>query len=690
MADKGARISSDELRKAAAETEGELRALLKKSQGKFDFGDPHHVGYTRTNARGTVSTIAAKNPRAVQVATANAKHTHTGQNVHIKETARLSDGSKVYALKTEGGHVIATSSHPEGLRLHAKDKMLTIATDVTDPEEQTPDRHALQRNIETLAAEKGMDPIALISQLQTGAAASGREKLVGLLGAIKNRYIAKQQKETQVPSVESPAPAATPAAPAHTGKGPKHDEIHDRLTALNGWSKKDLVAKVKQTHRIVDTNGMDKTSARNMILASQFSDKHLQAYDEYNQQPKAKSPSPKAAAKELKTILESADFGYTAAGGNGRVKANADGTLTVYDSFYYGQDEAMTRHKAAWSPGGHNADYFAGEGFDVKILGTDSELRSKVFGKKENAGHVAVTLAVTKKAPVAKSLREEITSATMLLKSHVKAYQRTTASGASVTVKEHDDSRQKHPNIIGTATKMDHKDASKANTFTHAGKLYSSTGKEGRSMHDDRPVREFEEVREGAGHRTWLDHSGNVHADSKEEADRHHKRGMYAEQTKEKKKKAPTAKGDAPPHGDANSKHWANLPDDENPKYAISGASSRDLAKVAQGKDDLNRRAKVELANRGLDSDAKWVGFDKADEHHKVTKEEKARRKSEDDIENGIGGEIQTVHNNILSAAAKGHLDLNKRAKHELANRGHDSNGKWIGFDAAEKHHGVK
>jgi hypothetical protein len=659
MADK-ARISSDELRKAAAETEGELRALLKKSQGKFDFGDPHHVGYTRTNASGTVSTIAAKNPRAVQVATANAKHTHTGQNVHIKETARLSDGSKVYALKTEGGHVIATSSHPEGLRLHAKDKMLTIATDVADPEEQTPDRHALQRNIEQLAAEKGMDPIALISQLQTGAAASGREKLVGLLGAIKNRYIRKQDNEADAAvsrqiasdraeelsdiandmndpvSHEEAAAAHTDAADASEAHNDAEEAVYHRakakehlLAAQTADDDMESAATEQPAtsagEREYDHNGVEaygQKGMRNTPWRQLFKDADsLHAWSEKNDasvlgtrgltdseaHPKskggkeqlaamakrpsepvaAKAPSPKAAAKELKSILESADFGYTEAGGNGRVKANADGTLTVYDSFYYGQDEAMTRHKAAWNPGGHNADYFKEQGFDVKVIGTDSELRSKVFGKKENAGHVAVTLAVTKKPPVAKSLREEITSATMLLKSHVKAYQRTTASGASVTVKEHDDSRQKK---------------------------------------------------------------------------------------------------NALPHGDANAKHWANLPDDENPKYTLSGISSEALSHSVKGKDDLNRRAKVELANRGLDSDGKWIGFDKADQHHGLTEEEKGGDPDGDEV----SGHLQLAHNKVLSAAAKGHLDLNKRAKHELANRGHDSNGKWIGFDAAEKHHGVK
>ncbi|KAA0888739.1 hypothetical protein [Oryzomonas rubra] len=118
-----------------------------------------------------------------------------------------------------------------------------------------------------------------------------------------------------------------------------------------------------------------------------------------------------------------------------------------------------------------------------------------------------------------KAIAETTAAATSLLqKSHVKAYTRTTASGATVQVKEHDDSR--NPNIIGQATGMNDKAPEKATSFNHNGKEYQSTGKEGTSNHDGRPVREFEA---DDGHRVWLDHHANVHADSKEEADEHHK-----------------------------------------------------------------------------------------------------------------------------------------------------------------------
>lgn len=329
-----------------------------------------------------------------------------------------------------------------------------------------------------------------------------------------------------------------------------------------------------------------------------------------------------------------------------------------------------------------------------------------------------------KSAPGGSTITEQ------LQKSHVKEYSRTTASGASVSVKEHDDSR--HPNIIGQATKMDHPDAKEAYSFEHKGKPYESTGKKGTSMHDGRKIREFEH--EKTGHRIWLDHKANVHADSKEEADKHHKRGMYADHTaedatehanhlstkaqksgktedhmaaadahhhaakvgeagdrdfhKESAKEHDTA---AHPQADSNSHKWDSLSDEENPAYTFQTANSKALGKMATGKADAKQHAKEELANRGQDSNTKWVGFGAADKHHGITPERRKEINAADvEAEDNPSGHFQMVHGDILSAAAKGHLDLQKQAKHELANRGQDETGKWIGFDAAKKHHGIK
>ena len=52
-------------------------------------------------------------------------------------------------------------------------------------------------------------------------------------------------------------------------------------------------------------------------------------------------------------------------------------------------------------------------------------------------------------------------------------------------------------------------------------------------------------------------------------------------------------------------------------------------------------------------------------------------------------GFIQIAAIKVLAAVARGELDLNRLAKQELAARGLNDQGNWIGFDAAKKHHKV-
>ena len=49
-------------------------------------------------------------------------------------------------------------------------------------------------------------------------------------------------------------------------------------------------------------------------------------------------------------------------------------------------------------------------------------------------------------------------------------------------------------------------------------------------------------------------------------------------------------------------------------------------------------------------------------------------------------GFIQISLTKVLAAVALGELDLNRLAKEELAARGLNDRGNWIGFDAAKKH----
>jgi len=50
---------------------------------------------------------------------------------------------------------------------------------------------------------------------------------------------------------------------------------------------------------------------------------------------------------------------------------------------------------------------------------------------------------------------------------------------------------------------------------------------------------------------------------------------------------------------------------------------------------------------------------------------------------------IQLASTKVLSAVARGELDLNLLARKALASRGLDKNGFWVGFDEAKKIHNV-
>lgn len=53
-------------------------------------------------------------------------------------------------------------------------------------------------------------------------------------------------------------------------------------------------------------------------------------------------------------------------------------------------------------------------------------------------------------------------------------------------------------------------------------------------------------------------------------------------------------------------------------------------------------------------------------------------------------GFIQTALTKVLAAAARGELDLNRLAREEMASRGLDRDGNWVGFDRARQIHKVE
>jgi hypothetical protein len=50
-------------------------------------------------------------------------------------------------------------------------------------------------------------------------------------------------------------------------------------------------------------------------------------------------------------------------------------------------------------------------------------------------------------------------------------------------------------------------------------------------------------------------------------------------------------------------------------------------------------------------------------------------------------GFIQIAISKVLAAAARGEIDLNRLAREELASRGQDQNGTWVGFERAAEIH---
>ncbi len=68
------------------------------------------------------------------------------------------------------------------------------------------------------------------------------------------------------------------------------------------------------------------------------------------------------------------------------------------------------------------------------------------------------------------------------------------------------------------------------------------------------------------------------------------------------------------------SKDYENRADDINPRFIFSTTSTALLVEALRGDFDLKQLVRRELANRGLNADGNWVGFDKAAQIHKIKK----------------------------------------------------------------------
>jgi hypothetical protein len=58
--------------------------------------------------------------------------------------------------------------------------------------------------------------------------------------------------------------------------------------------------------------------------------------------------------------------------------------------------------------------------------------------------------------------------------------------------------------------------------------------------------------------------------------------------------------------------------DELDPRYIFNMTATQLLTEALKGEFDITYLIKRQLANRGLDRDGKWVGFDKAKELHQI------------------------------------------------------------------------
>lgn len=79
-----------------------------------------------------------------------------------------------------------------------------------------------------------------------------------------------------------------------------------------------------------------------------------------------------------------------------------------------------------------------------------------------------------------------------------------------------------------------------------------------------------------------------------------------------------TGKSEQKSRSKFDSRFYENRKDDDNPSYIFSLTSNRLLSEAIKGDFDLIYLVRRELANRGLDSNGKWVGFDEAKKIHRV------------------------------------------------------------------------
>ena len=68
-------------------------------------------------------------------------------------------------------------------------------------------------------------------------------------------------------------------------------------------------------------------------------------------------------------------------------------------------------------------------------------------------------------------------------------------------------------------------------------------------------------------------------------------------------------------------KRFDSREDELDPRYIFSNTHTQLLTEALKGDFDLEYLVKRELANRGLSSKGRWIGFIQAKEYHQIEKE---------------------------------------------------------------------
>lgn len=114
------------------------------------------------------------------------------------------------------------------------------------------------------------------------------------------------------------------------------------------------------------------------------------------------------------------------------------------------------------------------------------------------------------------------------------------------------------------------------------------------------------------------------------------------------------------------------------------------LVEIANGRIDLNQKAAHEMASRGLDRQGKWIGFPAAQKLFGHDPDDLRKDGNPDPAKEKVRGVLQIMDVEALKSVIRGEIDLTQVGRREIADRGLDKSGKWVGFEKAKKLHALE